>query len=112
MPRDSIFRKLGVKQDILLGGEDHIAIMDILHFRTGSCHVDQLLSCVRLFAIPWTAARQAPLSSAVSWSLLKFMSTESVMLSNDLLLNCPILFCLRCFPPSGLFFNESAVHIR
>ena len=40
------------------------------------------LSRVRLFVTPWTAACQASLSSTVSWSLLKFMSTESVMLSN------------------------------
>ena len=42
----------------------------------------QSLSCVRLFASPWTAARQALLSFTISWSLLKFMSIESVMLSN------------------------------
>ena len=39
----------------------------------------QLLSWVRLFAIPWTAGRQASLSSTNSWSLLKLMSIESVM---------------------------------
>ena len=38
--------------------------------------VVQLLSCVRLFAIPWTAACQAPLSSTLSQSLLRFMSVE------------------------------------
>ena len=42
----------------------------------------QSLSCVRLFASPWTAARQALLSFTFSWSLLKFMSIESVILSN------------------------------
>ena len=40
------------------------------------------LSCVQLFAIPWTAALQASLSFTVSQSLLKFMSTESVIPSN------------------------------
>ena len=45
----------------------------------------QLLSHVQLFATPWTAALQAPLSSIISWSLLKFMSIESVMLSNHLI---------------------------
>ena len=44
--------------------------------------VVQLLSCVELFAIPWTLAQQAPLSSTISQSLLKFMSIESVMLSD------------------------------
>ena len=42
----------------------------------------QSLSCVWLFATPWAAAHRAPLSSTVSWTLLKFMSIESVMLSN------------------------------
>ena len=42
--------------------------------------VVQSLSHVQLFVTPWTAARQASLSS-ISWSLLKFMSIESVMLS-------------------------------
>ena len=41
--------------------------------------------CVWLFVTPWTAAPQAPLSSTFSWSLLKFMSTELVMLSNHLI---------------------------
>ena len=39
---------------------------------------------VRLFATPWTAARQASLSFTISWNLLKLMSIESVMLSNHL----------------------------
>ena len=47
--------------------------------------VVQLLSHVRLFATPWTAARQASLPFTVSQSLLKFMSVESVMLSNHVL---------------------------
>ena len=38
---------------------------------------------VRLFATPWTAARQASLSFTTSWSLLKPMSVESVMPSNQ-----------------------------
>ena len=46
------------------------------------CHlVVHSLNHARLFVIPWTAACQAPLSSAVSWSLLKFMSIESMVLS-------------------------------
>ena len=51
--------------------------------------VVQLLSHIWLFGTPWTAARQAPLSSTVFWSLLRFMSTESVMLSNHLILRLP-----------------------
>ena len=41
--------------------------------------VVQSLSCVQLFATPWTVACQPPLSSTISLSLLKFMSTEPMM---------------------------------
>ena len=51
--------------------------------------VVQSLSRVQLFATPWTATHQAALSSTISWSLLKLMSTESMMSSNHLL--CPLL---------------------
>ena len=51
----------------------------------------QSLSCVQLFATPWTAARQASLSITNSWSLLKPMSIESVMPSNHLILCHPFL---------------------
>ena len=50
-----------------------------------------------------TIARQAPLSSTISQSLLKFMSTELVMLSNHLILCRPFSFCLQSFPASGSF---------
>ena len=49
---------------------------------SGSLVVVQSLSLVWLFAAPWAAAHQASLSFTISWSLLKFMSIESVMLSN------------------------------
>ena len=61
----------------------------------------QWLSHVRLFATPWTAARQASLSITNSQSLLKLMSIESVMPSNHLILCCPLL--LTSFPASGSF---------
>ena len=62
----------------------------------------QLLSRVRLFATLWTAECQAPLTSIVFWSLLKFMSTESVILSNHLILpSSP--FCLQSFPALASF---------
>ena len=56
----------------------------------------QLLSRVRLFVTPWTAACQASLSITNSWSLLKFMSIESVMPSNHLILCLPLLLLLLC----------------
>ena len=58
-------------------------------------------SRVRLFATPWTAARQAPLSFTVSRSLRKLMSIEPVMLSNHLILCCPFSSCSQSFPASG-----------
>ena len=60
-----------------------------------------LLSCVQLFATPWTAACQDPLSFTISQRLLKFMSGESVMLSNHLISALP--FCLQSCPASGSF---------
>ena len=61
------------------------------------------LSCIRLFATPWTAAPQASQSFTISQSLLRFESVESVMLYNHLIL-CPLFsFCLQSFPASGSF---------
>ena len=66
--------------------------------------VVQSLSGVRLFAIPWTAARQASLSFTVSWSLLKLMPVESVMPSNHLSSSVtPFSSCPQPFPASGSF---------
>ena len=70
----------------------------------------QLLSPVQLFTIPWTTALQASLSSTVSWSLLQFMSIESVMLSNHLILCRPLLSSV--LPTMRVFSNESALPIR
>ena len=61
---------------------------------------------------PWTAAHQASLSSTVSWSLLKFMSIESVMPSNHLILCCPLLLLPSIFPSIRVFSKESILHIR
>ena len=72
----------------------------------------QLLSRVRLFATPWTAAHQASLSITNSWSLLKLMSIESVMPSNHLILCRPLLLLPSIFPSIRVFSNESALHIR
>ena len=60
--------------------------------------VVQSLNHVLLLAIPWTAACQTPLSFAASQSLLRFMSIESVMLSNHLILCHPLLPLLSMFP--------------
>ena len=72
----------------------------------------QLLSCVRLFATPWTAARQASLSITNSWSLIKFMSIASMMPSNHLILCRSLLLPPSIFPSIRVFSNESVLHIR
>ena len=72
----------------------------------------QSLTCVQLFAIPWTAARQASLSITNSQSLLKLMSIESVMPFNHLILCCPLLLPPSIFPSIRVFSNETAFLIR
>ena len=62
-------------------------------------------------ATPWTAARQAPLSFTVSQSLLKFMSIESVLLSNHLIL-CLFLLLPWILPSIRVFSHELVLHIR
>ena len=72
----------------------------------------QSLSCVWLFATPWTTARQASLSITNPQSLPKPMSIESVMPSNHLILCHPLLLLLSIFPSIRVFSNESALCIR
>ena len=73
----------------------------------------QLLSCVRVFATPWTfAAHQASLSITNSRSLLKLMSIESVMPSNHFIFCCPLLLPPSIPPSIRVFSNESALRIR
>ena len=72
--------------------------------------VVQSPSCVWLFATPWTAARQAFLPLIISQSLSKFMSIESMMPSNHLIL-CPLLLPSIC-PTIRVFSKESADCIR
>ena len=72
----------------------------------------QSLSRVRLFATPWTAARQASLSITKSQSLLKLVSIELVMPSNHLILCHPLLLKPSIFPSIRVFSNESALCIR
>ena len=66
----------------------------------------------RLFVTLWTVARQASLSFTISWSFLKFMSVESAMLSNHLILCHPLLLLPSFFPSIRVFSNESALQIR
>ena len=68
-----------------------------------------LLSYDWLFETSWTAACQAPLSSTVSQSWLKFMFIESVMLANHLILCRPVLLLPSIFPSLRVFSNELAL---
>ena len=72
----------------------------------------QLLSHVRLFVTPWTAACKASLFLTNSQSPPKPMSIKSVMPSNHLILCHPLLLLPSIFPSSRVFSNESALHIR
>ena len=72
----------------------------------------QSLSCVRFFETPRTAARQASLSITNSWSLLKLISIESLMLSNHLILCCPLLLLPSIFPSIRVFSSELDPRMR
>ena len=75
------------------------------------CFVFQSLSCVQLFVTLWTLASQAFLSFTISQNLLKFMSTELVILSNHLILCCPLLLT-SIFSSIRVFSNDLALCIR
>ena len=89
-----------------------------LHCRRILCQLSyerspvQSVSRVQLFATPWTAVLQAFLFFTVSRSLLKFMSIESVMLSNHLILCHPLLLLPSIFPSISLFKWVSSSHQR
>ena len=74
--------------------------------------VAQLLSCVGLFATPWTTAHQTSLSLTTSRSLPKFVSIGSLMTSKHLILCYLLLLLLLILPSFRVFSNESALHIR
>ena len=118
--QSALLRESWVKHGLLLdGGKGTLLVI----FGTRSSTVStcawmplfssiQLLSRVRLFATPWTAACQASLSITSSWSLLKLMSIESVMPSNHLILCHPLLLPPSIVPSIRVFSNESALRIR
>ena len=60
----------------------------------------------------WTEACQPSLSFTISWCLLRFTSLELVMLSNDLILCCPLFFLPSIFPSIRVFSNELALCVR
>ena len=66
---------------------------------------------VLLFVTPWTAAWQASLSFTIFWSLLKFMSIESMMPFNHFILWHPLLLLCSVFPSTRVFSSKSVLHI-
>ena len=90
--------KVRLRNTYLIGAVMRIRGVNIAKYLTQGLFVVQLLSPVWLFAIPWTAACQASLSFTVSWSLLKFMSIELVLLSEH---------CTLCHPLLLFAFNLS-----
>ena len=84
-------------------------LIDIMGHSPKELSVIQPLGCV---CDPRTAARQAPLSSTISQNLLKFMSIESVMLSNHLFLCHPLLLVPSIFTSIRVFSSESVLWNR
>ena len=84
--------------------------MDITHMHT--FNLLQSLNHIQLFETPRTVTHQAPLSSTISWSLLKFMPIESVMPSNHFILCHHLLFLPSIFLSTRVFSNESIPCIR
>ena len=81
-------------------------------FQAVACFVVQSLSLVQLFKTPWTAAHQASPSFTISQSLLRLMSIELVMPSNDLILCHSLLLLPSIFPSIRVFSSESVLRIR
>ena len=105
------------------GCQGHLASAPVTHWPPGdlssldngahplfsSVHVVQLLSRVRLFATPWTAALQASPSFIISQDLLKLMSTELATPSNHLILCCPLLLLPSVFLSIRVLSNQLAL---
>ena len=107
MPNPFAMRLSLIPEPVLGFLWDHFFHTDSVQFSSV-----QSLSHVRLFATPWTAARQASLSITNSQSPPKPMSIESMMPSNHLILCRPLLLLLSTFPSIKVFSNESALRIR
>ena len=94
--------------------ETFLVLLDMIQYHVQFSSVGimfssvQLLSCVQLFATPWTAAHQVSLSITNSQSLLNLMSTESVRLTNHLIFCHPLLLS-SIFPNIRVFTKESVL---
>ena len=102
------------KYTLLIGGWKKIWI-HLITLDPESLFITSCCFCcshVQLFVTPWTAARQAPLSSTISQSWLKLMSFESMMPLNQLILCHPLLLLPSVFTSDRVILNVSALHIR
>ena len=109
-------------QGIFLTQWLNLHLLYLLHWQAGSSPlappgkslsfyvVVQLLSCVQLFVTQWIAAHHASLPLTLFWSLLKFMSTEWMISSNQIMLCWPLLFLPSIFPRIRVFFRVSSSH--
>ena len=86
--------------------------MQINNFVQGLGHCCSVIKSCPILCNPMATACQAFLSFTISQSLHKFMSIESVMLANHLLLCCHLLHLPSIFPSIRFFSNELALHIR
>ena len=126
-PWDSLGKNTGVgcllPGDLLNQGSNlHLSVL--LHWQAASlplappeltynlCSVQFSCSVTSDSATLWTAARQASLSIANSWSLLKLVSIESTVPSSHLILCRPLLLPPSLFPSIRVFSNKSVLHIR
>ena len=96
------FLSVGSRRNWHFNGEDNM-VLQLVERISVEINSVQSLSHVSFFVTPWTAALQASLSIKNSGSLLKPMSTESVMPSNHLILHHPLLLPPSIFPISGSF---------
>ena len=103
-PRSLILRLLWGPTLIILNLRVHLTLLFV---------VQSLKSCpTQPFATPWTVACQAPLDSTISWSLLRFMSIELVILSHHFILCYPLLFLPSVFPSIRAFSNGLSLRIK
>ena len=95
-----------------IGGKEVLKMLGETNFYFVRLLSVQSLSCVQLFATPWTAVCQVSLFITTSQSLLKLMSIELVMPSNHLILSCLLLLPPSIFPSIRVFLDESVFCIR
>ena len=100
---------LHTERAVLVGQATKTWSKSVLHKPDSLVAVVPLLSCVHLFATPWTAAHQLSLSFSISPSFLKLMSIELVMPSNHPILCHPLLLLPSIFPSIRVFSSQDSL---